>query len=79
MTERWDPADYHKYSYPQYAFALALVERLRLQGTERILDLGCGDGKVTAELAARVPHGSALGISQPIISPRRSREDHFSP
>ena len=62
MTERWDPADYHKYSYPQYAFALALVERLRLQGTERILDLGCGDGKVTAELAARVPQGSALGI-----------------
>jgi len=36
--------------------------RLRLKGTERILDLGCGDGKVTAELAARVPHGSTLGI-----------------
>jgi trans-aconitate methyltransferase len=59
--DKWDPADYYKHSYPQYAFALGLVERLRLVGSERILDIGCGDGKVTAELAARVPHGSVLG------------------
>jgi len=60
--DKWDPADYHKHSYPQYAFALGLVERLRLLGNERILDVGCGDGKITAELAARVSHGSVLGI-----------------
>lgn len=60
--DKWDPADYYKHSYPQYAFALGLVERLKLLGNERILDIGCGDGKITAELATRVSHGSVLGI-----------------
>ncbi len=60
--DKWDPEDYYKHSYPQYAFALGLVERLRLVGNERILDIGCGDGKITAELAAHVSHGSVLGI-----------------
>jgi len=62
LTDTWDPEDYYKHSYPQYAFALGLVGRLGLRGDERILDIGCGDGKITAELAARVSHGSVLGI-----------------
>jgi trans-aconitate 2-methyltransferase len=62
LTDTWDPEDYHKHSYPQYAFALGLVGRLELRGDERILDIGSGDGKITAELAARVSHGSVLGI-----------------
>ena len=62
MTDKWNPADYHEHSYPQYAFALGLLERLRFNGDERVLDVGCGDGKVTAELATRVPRGSVLGI-----------------
>jgi len=60
--DKWDPADYHKHSYPQYAFALGLVGRLGLRGDEHILDIGCGDGKITAELAARASLGSVLGI-----------------
>jgi trans-aconitate 2-methyltransferase len=62
LSDTWDPEDYYKHSYPQYAFALGLVGRLRFGGDERILDVGCGDGKITAELAARVSHGSVLGI-----------------
>jgi trans-aconitate methyltransferase len=38
------------------------VGRLALRGNERILDIGSGDGKITAELAARVSQGSVLGI-----------------
>jgi trans-aconitate methyltransferase len=33
-----------------------------LRGGERILDVGCGDGKVTAEIARAVPEGSVIGI-----------------
>jgi trans-aconitate 2-methyltransferase len=33
-----------------------------LRGAEHILDVGCGDGKVTAELAQAVPQGSVVGI-----------------
>jgi trans-aconitate 2-methyltransferase len=62
LTDLWDPSDYYKHSYPQYAFALGLVGRLALRGDEHILDVGCGDGKITAVLAARVSHGSVLGI-----------------
>lgn len=35
---------------------------LRLSGRERVLDLGCGDGRLTADIAHRVPQGSVLGI-----------------
>src|SRR5262249_25157487 len=38
---------------------LALLD---LKGTERVLDLGCGNGRVTAEIAAHVPLGSVVGL-----------------
>jgi trans-aconitate methyltransferase len=44
-------------------------------GDERILDIGCGDGKVTAYIASLLPQGSVLGIdnSEDMISFARSR------
>jgi trans-aconitate methyltransferase len=47
-------------------------------GTERVLDVGCGDGKITAEIAGRVPRGSVLGVdpSQNMIAFASS---HFGP
>jgi trans-aconitate 2-methyltransferase len=33
-----------------------------LRGDEHVLDVGCGDGKVTAEIARAVPRGSATGV-----------------
>ena len=33
--DKWDPEDYYKHSYPQYAFALGLAGRLGLLGDER--------------------------------------------
>jgi SAM-dependent methyltransferase len=40
---------------------LALL-RGRLRGDERVLDVGCGNGKVTREIAALVPRGSVVGV-----------------
>ncbi|MDN5871250.1 MAG: methyltransferase domain-containing protein [Nitrococcus sp.] len=31
-------------------------------GDEQVLDVGCGDGKVTAMIAARVPQGLVIGV-----------------
>jgi SAM-dependent methyltransferase len=43
----------------------ALLERVGPELGERVLDLGCGGGDVTRELARRVgPAGSALGVDQ---------------
>jgi len=61
MTE-WHASDYHRQSSLQQAMADEQLGRLTLEGGERILDVGCGDGKITAEIASRVPHGSVLGV-----------------
>lgn len=39
-----------------------VLSLLKLEGSERILDIGCGNGKTTAEIAARVPQGSVTGV-----------------
>src|SRR5437764_3881206 len=58
----WNAADYAKNSSEQQRWARELIGKLALRGDERILDVGCGDGKVTAELAASVPRGSVVGV-----------------
>lgn len=61
-TFEWDPAAYAISSSSQQSWARELISNLHLSGTEHILDVGCGDGKVTAELAQFVPDGSVMGI-----------------
>jgi trans-aconitate methyltransferase len=58
----WNPADYAANSASQLVWARELIARLGLDGHERILDVGCGDGKVTAEIARAVPRGAVTGI-----------------
>lgn len=59
---QWNPADYAANSASQLAWARELLARLRLRGNERVLDVGCGDGKATAELARLVPRGAVIGV-----------------
>ena len=58
----WNAADYAANSAVQQTWARELIARLKLRGGEHILDVGCGDGKVTAEIAHAVPRGSATGV-----------------
>jgi len=59
---KWDAADYAKSSSAQQKWARELIAKLNLNGSERVLDIGCGDGKVTAELAAHA--GSVVGVDR---------------
>jgi trans-aconitate 2-methyltransferase len=61
-TYSWNPADYAANSASQLNWARELIARLAFRGDERILDVGCGDGKITAELARAVPRGAAVGV-----------------
>ena len=47
-------------------------------GRNGVLDVGCGDGKITARIAGRVPRGSVLGVdpSRDMIA---FASDHFPP
>ena len=58
----WDGAGYAHISGLQRAMATASLESVAVAGTERVLDVGCGDGYVTRLIASRVPDGSVLGM-----------------
>jgi len=60
-TARWDAAEYAANSVVQQQWARDLLARLSLRGDERVLDVGCGDGKVTAEIARAIPRGTVVG------------------
>ena len=57
-----DAKDYAKNSQDQYQWAKELIPKLKLTGNEALLDISCGDGKITAELAKCLPNGIAVGI-----------------
>jgi trans-aconitate methyltransferase len=61
-TTKWNAADYAANSAAQQIWARELIAQLQLRGNEHVLDVGCGDGRVTAELARAVPKGSVTGI-----------------
>jgi trans-aconitate 2-methyltransferase len=58
----WDAAAYAANSAVQQSWARELIAKLQLRGDEQVLDVGCGDGKVTAEIARAVLRGRVLGV-----------------
>ena len=58
----WNPEDYAQNSDVQLAWARELIARLELSGNETVLDVGCGNGCVAAELARALPEGFVRGI-----------------
>lgn len=58
----WNAGRYHDISTPQQAWGRKVLDRLPLAGTERVLDIGCGTGRLTEELARRVPAGRVIGV-----------------
>lgn len=46
----------------RWAMAFIVPFLKTLNGNENILDIGCGDGKITADISRFVPQGSVMGI-----------------
>jgi trans-aconitate 2-methyltransferase len=58
----WDASTYDRVSDIQLGWAREQLARLVLAGDEVMLDAGCGSGRVTAELADRVPRGRVYAV-----------------
>jgi len=71
----WDAATYDRVAEPQTRWGRAVLDRLPLDGSERVLDAGCGSGRVTELLAARLPGGRvvALDASAAMIEAAQAR------
>jgi trans-aconitate 2-methyltransferase len=63
---QWNASDYAIHSSVQFQWAEELIGKLELHGDESVLDIGCGDGKVTARIAVHLPHGFVVGIDNSI-------------
>ena len=62
VNPKWNAKDYAQYSSAQLQWAQELISNLALRGSESVLDIGCGDGKISAQLAQAVESGNVLGI-----------------
>jgi trans-aconitate 2-methyltransferase len=79
VSRDWDARTYDAIAAPQERWGRSVLGRLRLAGDERVLDAGCGSGRVTEELARRLPRGHvvALDASPSMIEAARERLDRF--
>jgi trans-aconitate 2-methyltransferase len=75
----WNAAAYDDLSDPQFEWGMAVLETLQLRGDERLLDAGCGSGRLTEELLGRLPSGEvvALDSSPQMLEQARQRLSRF--
>src|SRR4051794_41127745 len=63
MATPWDARTYDRSSAPQQSWATDVLARLGgLDPAARVLDVGCGTGRVTEAVAALVPDGRVLAL-----------------
>jgi trans-aconitate methyltransferase len=77
-AHEWNPADDARHSTGQERWARELFTLLAPKPHEGVLDIGCGDGRNTVELAALTPDGTVVGVdrSTAII---QFAQQHFPP
>ena len=59
-TRDWDAETYERVSIPHEEWADAVLDRLGLEGSETVLDAGCGSGRVTGLVIGRLPRGRVI-------------------
>ena len=79
MTREWDAATYDRVADPMTRWGSIVLDRLPLAGDERVLDAGCGTGRVTEALAERLPDGHVIALdgSAAMVDAARERLARF--
>lgn len=80
MAAAWDgnegetwARDWERYDQGVQRFHARLMEEARIGSSDRVLDVGCGNGQVTRDAARLATDGSALGVdlSSPMLAQAR--------
>jgi trans-aconitate 2-methyltransferase len=74
VTREWDAAAYDRLPIPMTRWGEAVLGRLDLTGDERVLDAGCGTGRVTEMLRGRLPRGTVVALDGSSSMIDRARE-----
>ncbi len=60
----WNAAHYHRVSDPQHGWGIRVLDRLAPRAGERILDIGCGTGRLTSEITQRAGGAKVAGTDR---------------
>lgn len=71
----WDAPTYDRIADPMARWGADVLDRLPLDGDETVLDAGCGSGRVTQLLLARLPRGRVIALdgSRSMVEAARAR------
>ena len=75
MPFEWNARTYDSLPLPHAGWGQRVLDRMRLTGTERVLDAGCGTGRDAAALLERLPEIDLVGVdaSSRMIDEARAR------
>lgn len=73
-TQDWDVQRYQDQHHFVYEYGFSLVETLQPQPGERILDIGCGSGELTAAIAKAASNVEAVGMDSDINMVEKAKE-----
>lgn len=62
VFDHWNAEDYSNHSGMQYDYAMKILKKYTFQRDDCILDVGCGDGKISVLMAKEVPQGRVVGV-----------------
>ena len=78
-AEGWDASTYHRVSAPQELWGRQLAKAYDWRGDERVMDAGCGSGRVSVAVLDRIPDGRLIGVDMDANMIDRARESLAGP
>jgi trans-aconitate 2-methyltransferase len=67
LKQNWNAKDYAKQSSAQFKWANQVINRIAINEQDTIIDIGCGDGKITALLSKKCKQIVGIDASENMI------------